>query len=172
MHNMLSPTSSDHSSSISSDALAAAAERRTRLLHPQTSAAQLAAEHEKRQTFRRLIDPGILRPNAKEQAMASLKVNLCLSSIPISLLYNIIPQTLLIISENLLREPDNPKFQQFKPTNNIIKRNLMDPKGTLEYAIEVSRTLLLCLIDLIVMQTSLDFVQRWCPILSFEIYPN
>jgi len=47
-------------------------------------------------------------------------------------------QTLLTISENLLREPDNPKFQQFKPTNNIIKRDLINPKGTLEYAIEVS----------------------------------
>jgi PUB domain len=47
-------------------------------------------------------------------------------------------QTLLTISENLLREPDNPKFQQFKPTNNIVKRDLVDPKGTLEYAIEVS----------------------------------
>lgn len=79
---MSSPTSSVHSPSISSDALAAAAERRTRLLPPQTSAAQLAAEHEKRQAFRRLIDPGILRPNAKEQATASLKVNLCTSSIP------------------------------------------------------------------------------------------
>lgn len=51
-------------------------------------------------------------------------------------------QTLLTISENLLREPDNPKFQQFKPTNNIIKRDLVDPKGTLEYAIEVSGALL------------------------------
>ncbi|KAI6119315.1 hypothetical protein EDD16DRAFT_935552 [Pisolithus croceorrhizus] len=28
-----------------------------------------------------------------------------------------------------------PKFQQFKPTNDIIKRQLMEPKGTLEYAI-------------------------------------
>ncbi|TFK43499.1 hypothetical protein BDQ12DRAFT_718716 [Crucibulum laeve] len=104
--------------SISPEALAAAAERRTRLLPQQPSAAQMAAEHEQRQKFRRLVDPGILRPNSKEQAMASL-------------------QTLLTISENLLREPDNPKFQQFKPTNNIIKRNLMDPKGTLEYAIEL-----------------------------------
>lgn len=46
-------------------------------------------------------------------------------------------KTLLTISENLLREPDNPKFQQFKPTNSIIKRDLVDPKGTLEYAIEL-----------------------------------
>ncbi|KAF9457014.1 hypothetical protein BDZ94DRAFT_1274273 [Collybia nuda] len=115
---MTSPTSSIHSPDISSDAIAAATERRTRLLPQQPSAAQLAAEHDKRQTFRRLIDPGILRPNSKEQATASL-------------------ETLLTISENLLREPNNPKFQQFKSTNNIIKRNLMDPKGALEYAIEL-----------------------------------
>jgi hypothetical protein len=42
-------------------------------------------------------------------------------------------QTLLTISENLLREPDNPKFQQFKPTNPLIKRNLIDPKCDLGF---------------------------------------
>ncbi|KAG6844913.1 hypothetical protein H0H87_002612 [Tephrocybe sp. NHM501043] len=106
------------SPSISADALAAAAERRARQVSAQPSAVQMAAEHERRQAFRRLIDPGIVRPNSKEQAIASLK-------------------TLLKIAENLLREPENPKFQQFKPTNTTIKRNLVDPKGTLEYAIEV-----------------------------------
>jgi hypothetical protein len=50
-------------------------------------------------------------------------------------------QTLLAISENLLREPDNPKFQQFKPTNSIIKRDLVDPKGALEFAIQVSEAI-------------------------------
>ncbi|KAA1466399.1 hypothetical protein DENSPDRAFT_766935 [Dentipellis sp. KUC8613] len=74
------------------------------------------ADHEKRQEFRRLIDPGILRVNRKEQALASL-------------------QTLLTIAENIIREPDNPKFKQFKPTNSRIKRDLVDPKGALEYAI-------------------------------------
>lgn len=39
------------------------------------------------------------------------------------------------IADNLLREPDNAKFRQFKPTNAIIKRDLVDPKGTLEYAV-------------------------------------
>ncbi|KAG5722273.1 hypothetical protein E4T56_gene10012 [Termitomyces sp. T112] len=106
------------SDSVSSDALAAAVERRTRQLPAQPSAAQMAVEHERRQTFRRLIDPGIVRPNSKEQAAASLK-------------------TLLTIAENLLHEPDNPKFLQFKPTNTVIKKNLVDPKGTLEYVIEL-----------------------------------
>ncbi|CAK5275540.1 unnamed protein product [Mycena citricolor] len=76
------------------------------------------AEHDLRQKFRRLIDPGILRPNAEAQAAASLKI-------------------LLTISENLLREPDNPKYQKFKPTNSIIKRDIIDPKGTVEYAREL-----------------------------------
>ena len=64
--------------SVSSDALAAAAELRTRQAVPQLTAAQMAAEHEKRQKFRRLLDPGITRPNSKEQALRSLKVGLLL----------------------------------------------------------------------------------------------
>ncbi|KAH9994121.1 hypothetical protein BJV74DRAFT_717018, partial [Russula compacta] len=72
--------------------------------------------HAKRTEFRRLVDPGIIRPNSKEVALRSLR-------------------TLSQIAENLLREPDNPKFRQFKPTNTIIKRNLVDPKGALEYAV-------------------------------------
>jgi len=110
---MSSPTSL-----ISLEALAAAAERRTRQATPQLTTAQLTAQHEKRQKFRRLIDPGITRPNPKDRAMSSLR-------------------TLLTISENLIREPENPKFQQFKPTNNIIKRDLVDSKGALEFAIEL-----------------------------------
>lgn len=72
---LASPTASIHTpSAISPEALAAAAERRSRSQPPQVSAAQLAAEHEKRQHFRRLVDPGIIRPNSKEQGIASLKV--------------------------------------------------------------------------------------------------
>jgi hypothetical protein len=112
------PSAESQAGSVSSDALAAAAELRTRQAAPQLAAAQMAAEHEKRQKFRRLLDPGITRPNSKEQALRSLK-------------------TLLTITENLLREPDNPKFQQFKPTNSIIKRDLVDAKGALEFAVEL-----------------------------------
>ncbi|KAJ7771404.1 hypothetical protein DFH07DRAFT_228844 [Mycena maculata] len=106
--------------SISGSDLAAAAERRLQQQQgPSASELQFTGpEHDLRQKFRRLIDPGILRPNPEAQALASLK-------------------TLLTISENLLREPDNPKFQQFKPTNSLIKRNLIDPKGTVEYCREL-----------------------------------
>jgi hypothetical protein len=74
------------------------------------------ANHPKRIEFRRLVDPGIIRPNSKEVALRSL-------------------HTLSKIAENLLHEPDNPKFRQFKSTNTIIKRDLVDPKGALEYAV-------------------------------------
>lgn len=46
-----------------------------------------------------------------------------------------------MISDNLLREPDNSKFQQFKPTNNAIKKRLVDVKGALEFAVAVSTPL-------------------------------
>jgi len=55
-------------------ALAAAAERRVCETAPQKSTAQIASEYEKRQKFRRMIDPGIIRPNAEAQAQRSLKV--------------------------------------------------------------------------------------------------
>jgi len=111
----MSTVNSTRSPEIATDLLATAAQRRAEdaNLSPE---AQSMQEYETRQAFRRLIDPGILRPNSKDVATASLK-------------------TLLTISQNLLREPENPKFQQFKATNDTIKRRLIDPKGALEYAI-------------------------------------
>ncbi|KAJ6515862.1 hypothetical protein C8R45DRAFT_1087008 [Mycena sanguinolenta] len=114
---MSSPSTS---ATISGADLAAAAERRLqqRQAAPSAELQFTGAEHELRQKFRRLIDPGILRPNAEAQALASLK-------------------TLLTISENLLNDFENPRFRQFKPTNTLIKRDLIDPKGTVEYAREL-----------------------------------
>ena len=59
---------------ISPEALAAAAERRTLQATPRLTTAQLTAQHDKRQKFRRLIDPGITRPNPKDRAMSSLRI--------------------------------------------------------------------------------------------------
>lgn len=70
------PPETPQTHSVSADAVAEAALRRAKTGPVQKSAAQLAAEHDRRQTFRRLIDPGIVRPNSKEQADSSLKVNL------------------------------------------------------------------------------------------------
>ncbi|KAJ6539379.1 hypothetical protein B0H19DRAFT_1178767 [Mycena capillaripes] len=108
------------SAPISASDLAAAAERRIqqRLGPPASDLPFSGPEHDLRQKFRRLIDPGILRPNPQAQALTSLK-------------------TLLTIADNILEHPDEPKFQQFKPTNSLIKRDLIDPKGTVEYAREL-----------------------------------
>jgi hypothetical protein len=70
-----SPTSSVHSTEIPSDLLAAAAQRRAQNAQP-TPEAQRIQEYELRQAFRRLIDPGILRPNSKDVALASLNVHI------------------------------------------------------------------------------------------------
>lgn len=141
MSDASSPTIPSGSAAISAEALAAAAERRTREAAPQLTAAQLAVERERRQRFRRLLDPGIIRPNTRQQAISSLKVQRSSSSTVTAITENNLAvsfQTLLTISENIIREPDNEKYQQFKPTNTMIKRELVDRKGALEYAIEVS----------------------------------
>lgn len=41
------------------------------------------------------------------------------------------------IAENLLKDFDNEKFRRFKPTNSLIKKNLVEVKGAIEYAVAV-----------------------------------
>lgn len=122
--------------------LAEAAARRHANTEPGASGMQLMQEHEKRQHFRRLIDPGIVRPNSKQVAMDSLKA----STLPIchvmprthAFILTLHAQTLSTMADNILREPDNPKYQTFKHENDTIKRRLIQPKGALEYALAVS----------------------------------
>jgi len=71
---MSESTSPARSPEIAADLLAAAAQRRTQQGADGSTGAQSMQEYEMRQAFRRLIDPGILRPNSKDVAMASLKV--------------------------------------------------------------------------------------------------
>lgn len=192
--------------SVSPETLAAAAARRMSALPTQKTTAQLDAERRQRINFQRLIDPGIVRPNAKDQAMRSMKVSFLLFIIIIflcsRLLYTThiyiyvrvyvrmrvwseggerrctfggiyetdfsngcrngvctcIAQTLLTLSENLLRDPENEKFKKFKPTNSIIKRDLMDAKGALEYAIEVS--IIICILSLFLSLSLLQALVR------------
>ena len=59
---------------MTADVLAAAAQKRAQN-SPSSDTLTSIQEYEKRQSFRRLIDPGILRPNSKEIATASLKVH-------------------------------------------------------------------------------------------------
>ncbi|KAH9938143.1 uncharacterized protein B0H18DRAFT_965787 [Fomitopsis serialis] len=103
--------------------IAAAIERRVQAEREAAQAnAALRAQREfeetrdTRQEFRRLIDPGILRPNARELALESLI-------------------TLKTLAENIVAHPGEDKYKKFKPTNSKIKRVLVDPKGTLEYAV-------------------------------------
>jgi hypothetical protein len=110
--------SSETSSPPDPEFLAAAAQRRNVTTGQSIPSAELLRQHDQRQKFRRLINPGISRPNSQEAAMASLKI-------------------LSKIAENLIREPQNPKFRQFKPTNDTIRRHLIETKGALEYAIEM-----------------------------------
>ena len=49
-------------------------------------------------------------------------------------------KTLLMLAGNLIDNPEVEKYQQFKPTNATIKRTIVDPKGSLEYAVEVRGT--------------------------------
>jgi len=75
-------------------------------------------DHDRRQEFRRLVDPGITRPNSREVANEAIK-------------------TLLMLAGNLIDHPEEAKYQRFKPTNAAIKRTIVDPKGSLEYAVEL-----------------------------------
>ncbi|KAF8759987.1 PUB domain [Rhizoctonia solani] len=76
---------------------------------------ELRYEHERpiRQKFRRLVDPGIVRDNSEADAKRALGV-------------------LLKLAENLLSDPENPSFE-----SKTIQRALIDPKGAIEFAIEM-----------------------------------
>ncbi|CUA70190.1 hypothetical protein RSOLAG22IIIB_00540 [Rhizoctonia solani] len=109
-----SPRQADHN-----QVAEAALKRLTQSVNPGDSD-ELRYEHERpvRQKFRRLVDPGIVRDNSEADAKRALGV-------------------LLKLSENLLSDPENPKFREFKSTNNAIKRALIEPKGAIEFAIEL-----------------------------------
>ncbi|KAK7049494.1 hypothetical protein VNI00_005525 [Paramarasmius palmivorus] len=93
--------------------LVEAAEKRQREAAHGRTLAQERAEHERRQTFRRLVDPGIMRPNAQPQALESLR-------------------TIRKLCQNILDEPENTKYHRIKTTNNKIQKDIIAPKGTVE----------------------------------------
>lgn len=126
-----SETTSTTSTTCPSPLLAAAAQRRIASVPKVADDAGL--QHERRQHFRRLVDPGIRRPNSSGDALAAIEVSL--SVVPHLCLY--VLQMLSTIADNILREPDNPKYHRFKPTNPRIKKALVETKGALEYAVEV-----------------------------------
>ncbi|KAG8690627.1 hypothetical protein FRC11_010296 [Ceratobasidium sp. 423] len=117
---MSDPSSPKSPRQADSDKIAAAALQRLAQPVNPGETEELRYEHERpiRQKFRRLVDPGIVRDNSDADAKRALGV-------------------LLKLSENLLSDPENPKFREFKSTNNTIKRSLIEPKGAIEYAIEM-----------------------------------
>jgi len=42
-----------------------------------------------------------------------------------------------MLAANIIDHPDEEKYHRFKPTNTTIRKKIVDPKGTLEYAVEV-----------------------------------
>jgi len=64
------------------------------------------------------VDPGITRPNSREVAHEAIK-------------------TLLMLAGNIVDHPEDEKYHRFKPTNTTIRKKIVDPKGTLEYAVEL-----------------------------------
>lgn len=42
-----------------------------------------------------------------------------------------------MLAGNIIDHPDEEKYHRFKPTNTTIRKKIVDPKGTLEYAVEV-----------------------------------
>ena len=76
---LLEDQSSDPPMPPNADAIAAAAERRLRMQRVEASTSAQGYDafdehHEKRQEFRRLVDPGILRPNPRPLALEALEV--------------------------------------------------------------------------------------------------
>ena len=99
-------------------------------------------DHDRRQEFRRLVDPGITRSNSREVAYEAIKVRSChlVSVISHAKWANGVSKTLAMLAKNIIDHPDEQKYHRFKPTNTAIRRKIVDPKGTLEYAVEARRT--------------------------------
>ncbi|CCA66584.1 hypothetical protein PIIN_00267 [Serendipita indica DSM 11827] len=111
------PTTDQHAPESARNAIAEAIARRALSAAPEDEdERRFVLERDTRQEFRRLIDPGIARGSSPATLEATLKM-------------------LSTIADNLLREPDNEKYQRFKPTNSLIKKNLVEVKGAIEYAV-------------------------------------
>jgi len=96
--------------------LALAAEQRVQVSPEFVAEQAYARQRNTRQAFRRLVDPGLSRGNMESTVQTTLN-------------------TLLKIADNILNNPEDEKYRQFKPTNTLIKRTLVDVKGGLEYAV-------------------------------------
>ena len=96
-------------------------------------------DHDRRQEFRRLVDPGITRPNSLEEAYEAIKVRSCplFSVTTYTRRTKGVSKTLSMLARNIIDHPDEEKYHRFKPTNTTIRKKIVDPRGSLEYAVEV-----------------------------------
>ncbi|EPT03799.1 hypothetical protein FOMPIDRAFT_1046829 [Fomitopsis schrenkii] len=105
-----------------SAALAAAAESRLPANKP-ASAGVLYKNydegHTRRQELRKMIDRGILERNALEVALRALK-------------------TMKRIAENIVKDPKNNDYKQIKRHGKTFMRNVVEPKGALDFLVEAS----------------------------------
>lgn len=94
-------------------------------------------DHPIRQEFRRLLDPGILRNNDKKDAAESLRVRNpaddCDNDRFTTLGLTIRLQVLNKITENILKNPDVPKYRKLDPTKRMMNLHIMSKKGTVEF---------------------------------------
>ncbi|PBK82243.1 hypothetical protein ARMGADRAFT_740969 [Armillaria gallica] len=85
--------------------------------------------YQMRTELRRMIDVGILGMvndhEASKEGVASLK-------------------TLLKLADKIIENPDNEKYQRIKINNPTIKKDIMEPKGALEFAIKVCVSSIAC----------------------------
>ncbi|OSD04258.1 hypothetical protein PYCCODRAFT_136747 [Trametes coccinea BRFM310] len=74
-----------------------------------------------RQEFRKRVDRDILATNSSREAIESL-------------------EAVLRLAENILAEPDVPKFRRFRVRNDCIKRLIVQPKGVLQLVVATDRS--------------------------------
>jgi len=112
---MSNDSNASSSQDIRVDAIAARVAASARDL---TAEAQARVNQDEKRALRRIIYSGIERNNDAKLALESTKI-------------------LQKLAKNILDHPGEEKYMQFKPTNTTVKRTLIEPKSTLEYAIAI-----------------------------------
>lgn len=102
--------------------------------------------YQMRTELRRMIDVGILGMvndhEASKEGVASLKV--IATDTPAIDRADNSSKTLLKLANKIIENPDNEKYQRIKINNPTIKKDIMEPKGALEFAIKVCVSSIAC----------------------------
>ncbi|KAI9063238.1 hypothetical protein FKP32DRAFT_1592694 [Trametes sanguinea] len=107
---------------VDRDRIAAVTARRVHTLRAEEPTRLLYTNHDSewtvRQEFRKRIDRDILATNSPKEAIESL-------------------EAVLSLAENILTQPDAPKFRRFRVRNERIKRVIVQPKGVLQLVVDL-----------------------------------